>query len=84
MNRFFRKAAVLFSVLFVCAGTNLFAQQITKFAVVDTWRIYQSYYRNSAPVRNYDTKKAEVQTEDGSETRRTEELVQLCHDKKIE
>jgi len=80
MNRFFRKAAVLFSVLFVCAGTNLFAQQITKFAVVDTWRIYQSYYRNSAPVRNYDTKKAEVQTE---VNRRTEELVQL-HDKKIE
>src|SRR5574344_2879597 len=80
MNRFFRKAAVLFSVLFVCAGTNLFAQQITKFAVVDTWHVYQSYYRNSAPVRNYDSKKAEVQNE---VNKRTQELVDL-HDKKVE
>lgn len=80
MNRFFRKIAALFALMFICAGAQIFAQQITKFAVVDTWRVYQSYYRNSAPVRNYESKKAEVQTE---VNRRTQELVQL-HDQKLE
>ena len=37
--------------------TASFAQQITKFAVVDTNKVYQAYFRNSAPVRNYETKK---------------------------
>ena len=40
-----------------------FAQQITKFAVVDTNRVYQAYFRNSAPVRNYESKKEEFQKE---------------------
>ncbi|MCR5605786.1 MAG: OmpH family outer membrane protein [Treponema sp.] len=50
------------SVLF-CFSTVLFAQQITRFGVVDTSRVYQSYYRNSAPVRNYEAKKSEFQNE---------------------
>src|SRR5574344_844098 len=80
MNRLFKKIATLFAISFICAGAQVFAQQITKFAVVDTWRVYQSYYRNSAPVRNYDSKKAEVQNE---VNKRTQELVDL-HDKKLE
>jgi outer membrane protein len=80
MNRLFKKIATLFAISFICAGAQVFAQQITKFAVVDTWRVYQSYYRNSAPVRNYDSKKAEVQNE---VNKRTQELVDL-HDKKVE
>ena len=43
--------------------TASFAQQITKFAVVDTNKVYQAYFRNSAPVRNYETKKEEFQKE---------------------
>lgn len=45
----------------LCAQT--FAQQITRFGVVDTSRVYQAYFRNSAPVRNYESKKAEFQNE---------------------
>lgn len=40
-----------------------FGQQITKFGVVDTAKVYQAYFRNSAPVRNYEKKKTEFQEE---------------------
>lgn len=40
-----------------------FSQQITKFGVVDTAKVYNAYFRNSAPVRNYEKKKAEFQDE---------------------
>ena len=56
------------------AGTKVFAQQITKFAVVDTDRIYQSYYKNSSALKNYETKKNEFQKEID---KRTEELQKL-------
>lgn len=51
-------AALVFSVL-----SPLYAQQITKFGVVDTAKVYNAYFRNSAPVRNYEKKKAEFQEE---------------------
>ncbi|QTQ12095.1 OmpH family outer membrane protein [Treponema parvum] len=38
-------------------------QQITRFGVVDTSRVYQSYFRNSTAVRNYESKKAQFQEE---------------------
>ena len=41
----------------------VFAQQITKFGVVDTAKVYSAYYRNSAPIRNYEKKKSEFQAE---------------------
>ena len=50
------------------------AQQITKFGVVDTNKVYSAYFRNSAPIRNYEKKKAEFQEEIN---KRTEELRQL-------
>ena len=59
---------------------RLSAQQITKFAVVDTSRVYQAYFMNSAPVRNYENKKKEFQDEINT---RTQEL-QALHDKKLE
>ncbi len=64
----------------VFCSCSLFAQQITKFAVVDTSKVYQAYFRNSAPVRNYETKKAEFQNEITSLTQELQEL----HNKKIE
>ncbi len=45
-------AAVL--VLIVAAAG---AQQLTRFAVVDTSRVYNTFFRDSAAVRNYDAKK---------------------------
>ena len=59
-KRFFALIGVLF---FMAAGSGLYAQQITKFGVVDTARVYNAYFRNSAPVRNYEKKKAEFQEE---------------------
>lgn len=49
-------------------------QQITKFAVVDTSKVYSAYYRNAAPVKNYENKKAEFQKEI---TKRSEEIKTL-------
>ena len=37
------------------------AQQITKFGVVDTSRVYEAYFRDTGPVRNYEKKKADFQ-----------------------
>ncbi|HNY16942.1 MAG TPA: OmpH family outer membrane protein [Treponemataceae bacterium] len=39
------------------------AQQITKFAVVDTSRIYTTFYRDSRSVRDYEAKKSQYQGE---------------------
>lgn len=59
-KRFFALIGVLF---FMATGSGLYAQQITKFGVVDTAKVYNAYFRNSAPVRNYEKKKAEFQEE---------------------
>lgn len=64
-------AAFFVSVLFIA---NASAQQITKFGVVDTSKVYTAYFRNSAPIRNYEKKKADFQEEINT---RTEELRQL-------
>ena len=53
-------SVLIYAFAFTAAS---FAQQITKFAVVDTNRVYQAYFRNSAPVRNYESKKEEFQKE---------------------
>lgn len=51
-------------LILICSfGVSVFAQQITKFGVVDTAKIYNAYFRNSAPVRNYEKKKSEFQNE---------------------
>ena len=58
------KKKLLFFVVFVLLFSGgIFAQQITRFGVVDTAKVYQAYFRNSAPVRNYENKKAEFQRE---------------------
>ena len=49
--------------VFAFASLPAFSQQITKFGVVDTAKVYNAYFRNSAPVRNYEKKKAEFQEE---------------------
>ena len=73
----FKKLSLLaiFAVIFSSAS---FAQQITRFGVVDTAMVYQAYFRNSAPVRNYESKKSEFQREI---TKRTEEIQKLKQQK---
>ncbi len=57
------KKFALILALSLLSLAGLSAQQITRFGVVDTARVYQAYFRNSAPVRNYETKKSQFQAE---------------------
>jgi outer membrane protein len=56
------------------ATTSLFAQQITRFGVVDMSRVYASASRNTSNMQNYEAKREEFQAEID---RQTEELKQL-------
>lgn len=58
------KKLFLLTCVFLYAGVSVVsAQQITKFAVVDTAVVYQAYFRESSSVRSYEAKKAEFQSE---------------------
>ena len=48
------KKLFVLALVFIFAATSAFAQQITKFGVVVTSKVYSAYFRNSAPVRNYE------------------------------
>lgn len=61
MKRYF-KVFISLAVL-VLTAAPAFSQQITKFGVVDTAKVYQAYFTNSAPIRSYEKKKAEFQEE---------------------
>ncbi|MDR3284378.1 MAG: OmpH family outer membrane protein [Treponema sp.] len=66
MNRL--KKVVFGGILFCLCSLGIFSQQITKFAVVDTSRVYTAYYRNTAPIRNYESKRADFQKEIDKQT----------------
>ena len=68
------KKIALILALALLSLAGLSAQQITRFGVVDTARVYQAYFRNSAPVRNYESKKSQFQAEI---TKRSEEIQTL-------
>ncbi|HHU37288.1 MAG TPA: OmpH family outer membrane protein [Treponema sp.] len=53
----------LIPLLFLIPLCGAAAQQITKFAVIDTTRIYTTFYRDSRSVRDYETKKSRYQQE---------------------
>ncbi|MBO7582521.1 MAG: OmpH family outer membrane protein [Treponema sp.] len=74
------KKILALGIAFVISMAGAFAQQITKFGVVDTSKVYNAYFRNSAPIRNYEKKKAEFQEEID---KRTQELKSL-QQKKVE
>ena len=57
IKRFVIVALCIFSL------AGLSAQQITRFAVVDTSRIYTTFYRDSRSVRDYEAKKTQYQAE---------------------
>ena len=66
-----QKILIASSLCTVFSAAYLSAQQITKFGVVDTTKVYNAYFRNSSAVRNYERKKAEYQEEIN---KRTEEI----------
>lgn len=76
INKFF----LLSVTFFLITSFSGFAQQITKFGVVDTNKVYSAYFRNSAPIRNYENKKAEFQEEINKRTEELRELQQKKQD----
>ena len=70
------KNLLAFCLVFIFTAAGIFAQQITKFGVVDTSKVYSAYFRNSAPVRNYEKKKAEYQEEIEKQTQELKTLQQ--------
>lgn len=54
-----KSAFKLIACVFLCALplAGISAQQITRFAVIDTSRIYSTFYRDSRNVRDYEAKK---------------------------
>lgn len=69
----FNLKLLAFALVFV-AGSTLSAQQITKFGVVDTAKVYNAYFRNSTSVRNYEKKKADFQQEINTYTEELQKL----------
>lgn len=57
------KKLIFIFVFFAISLAASFSQQITRFGVVDTSRVYNAYFRNSSAVRNYDARRAEYQQE---------------------
>lgn len=64
---------LIFTTIFALLSVA-FAQQITRFGVVDTARVYQSYYKNSTQVRNYEAKKSQYQKEIDKRTQELQDL----------
>ena len=67
--------SVILCVFFTTA--MIFAQQqVTKFAVVDTARVYESFFRDTGPIRNYESKKEAFQKEIAAQTEELRSLNQ--------
>lgn len=71
-----KKFKLLAVLLVAFAGIPCFSQQITKFGVVDTAKVYNAYYRTSTAIRNYEKKKAEFQDVINKETENLNQLQQ--------
>lgn len=78
MTNAFKKIAALILCLLPLAGIS--AQQITRFAVIDTARIYTTFYRDSRSVRDYESKKALYQ----GEIQRMSEEVKALRQQKVD
>lgn len=69
---------IVFISSFITLALCAFSQQIPRIGVVDTSRVFQTYFRDSVAVRNYENKKVEFQNEID---KKTEELKQLLQSK---
>ena len=61
-----KKGLWLWGVLYcfnALAGSSLFAQQLTRFAVVDLAKVYTAFFRESQAVREFEERSALVQSD---------------------
>ena len=70
----------IISILFLVCAAALLAQQITRFAVVDTSRIYSTFLRDARSVRDYQAKQAKYQ----AETQRMSDEIITLRQKKVD
>jgi len=68
------KRAMLFALLACCLTVSVFAQQLTRFAVVDLPRVYSAFFRDSRAVREFEERSARVQTEIDRMTKEIQDL----------
>lgn len=71
---------IIIGLLIALFSVSLFSQQITRFGVVDTSRIYTAFYRDSRNVRDYEAKKEQYQ----GEIKRMSEEVKNLRQKKVD
>jgi outer membrane protein len=64
---------ILFLLLVSISGT-LYAQQLTRFAVVDLPKVYMAFFQDSRAVREFEERDARVQNEVDRRTREVQEL----------
>jgi outer membrane protein len=57
------KSFLLLILLLSCVACSGFAQQLTRFAVVDLPKVYLAFFRDSRPVREFEERAAGVQNE---------------------
>jgi outer membrane protein len=51
------------TVTLLCAAGSLYAQQLTRFAVVDLPKVYSAFFRESRAVREFEERSTRVQNE---------------------
>jgi outer membrane protein len=69
-----RKSSLFFILFVCCCAGSVFAQQLTRFAVVDLPKVYSAFFRDSRAVREFEERSARVQTEIDRMTREIQEL----------
>jgi len=67
-----KKRVLIFILLNV--SCFIYAQQITRFAVVDMPKVYTAYFRDSRAVRQFEEKSAKVQSDIDKMTKEIQEL----------
>jgi outer membrane protein len=68
------KRMILLMVLISGTVIPVFAQQLTRFAVVDLPKVYTAFFRESRAVREFEERSARVQTEIDKMTKEIQEL----------
>jgi len=68
------KKAILFVLFASCFAASVFAQQLTRFAVVDLQKVYAAFFRDSRAVREFEERSTRVQTEIDRMTKEIQEL----------
>jgi len=68
------KKIIFFAIFACCLTASVFAQQLTRFAVVDLPKVYSAFFRDSRAVREFEERNARVQKEIDRMTKEIQEL----------